>query len=118
MNKKSIKILMLLAYCIPYGYLSMEGDFSSGTMLFYGLMIICLGALVTISIKTKNTIVVIIGNILSFISSYIFISQNQTEDWASYFKPFVPFDLLILITVITFVIQLLFIFRSRRKNKI
>ncbi len=31
MNKKLIKFLMLMAYCIPYGYLAMNGDATSGT---------------------------------------------------------------------------------------
>lgn len=115
MNKKAIKVLMLLAYCVPYGYLSMKGDFSSGTMIFYGLMIVCLGILLAIAIRTRNIIILVLGNILSFISSYIFISQNQTNDWGSYFKPFVSFDLLILITVVALVIQALFIFNFNKK---
>lgn len=116
MNEKVIKALMLLAYCIPYGYLSMQGDFNSGTMIFYGFMIVSLGILLRVAIKTKNTIVLVIGNVLSFISSYIFISQNQTGDWASYFKPFSPLDLLILITMVAFLIQQLFIFTARKKR--
>ena len=117
MNRKLIKALMLLAYCIPYGYLSMKGDLNSGTMIFYGLMIVCLAVLLAVVLKTKNTIVLIVGNILSFISSYIFILQNQTEDWAGYFKPFTPFGLLLLITIVALVIQILFIFSSNKKQK-
>jgi len=90
MNKKLIKFLMLMAYCIPYGYLAMNGDATSGTMIFYGFMIIGFGTLCRTAIKTHNTIILIIGNILSFISSYLFTLRNLPEEWGWYFKPFTP----------------------------
>ena len=65
------KALMLLAYCVPYGYLAMKGDASSETMIFYGFMIAGFGILCRAAIRTNNTIVLITGNALSFISSYI-----------------------------------------------
>ena len=50
--KKSwiIKALLLIAYCVPFAFLSVNGDATSGTMLFYGVMIVgfallCWGAL-------------------------------------------------------------------------
>ena len=38
--KKSliIRVLLLIAYCIPFAFLSVNGDATSGTMLFYGVM--------------------------------------------------------------------------------
>lgn len=106
MNKKLIKFLMLMAYCIPYGYLAMKGDATSGTMIFYGFMIIGFGILCRTAIRTHNTIILIIGNILSFISSYLFTLRNLPEEWSWYFKPFTPVGLLVLITIVSFIIQI------------
>lgn len=107
MNKKLIKFLMLMAYCIPYGYLAMNGDATSGTMIFYGFMIAGFGTLCRTAIRTHNTIILIIGNILSFISSYFFILRKlQSEVWSWYFKPFTPVGLLVLITIVSFIIQI------------
>ena len=61
MNKKLIIILMLMAYCIPYGYLAINGDATSGTMIFYGFMIAAFGILCGTAIRTNNTIILIIG---------------------------------------------------------
>ena len=106
MNKKLIKFLMLMAYCIPYGYLAINGDATSGTMIFYGFMIIGFGILCGTAIRTHNTIILIAGNILSFISSYLFTLRNLPEEWGRYFKPFTPVGLLVLITIISFIIQI------------
>ncbi|MBM7614334.1 hypothetical protein [Alkaliphilus hydrothermalis] len=108
MKEWRIKIIMILAYCVPYTYLAMNGDASFGTMIFYGFMIACLGGLCSIAIKTKNATVVIVGNISSFISSYLFTLKYQTEKWEWYFKPFTSFGLLVFITIISLIIQILF----------
>lgn len=117
MNKKLKRVLMLLAYCVPYGYLAMKGDATSGTMIFYGFMIVGFGILCRTAIRTNNTIVLIIGNALSFISSYLFTLKNLPEEWSWYFKPFTPMSLLLLITIISFIIQILIIFRFNKIKK-
>ncbi len=40
--KKSwlIRVLLLIAYCVPFAYLSVKGDVTSGTMLYYAVMIV------------------------------------------------------------------------------
>ncbi len=113
----TVKIIMLLAYCVPYAYLAMYGDATYGTMIFYGFMVVCLGVLCHIAIKTKNRAVLIVGNILSLTSSYFLISKNQDEIWEWYFKPFTPFGLLLLITIIALVVQAAFLLHSKRQRK-
>lgn len=118
MNEKSIKVLMLLVYSVPYVYLAMKGDATSGTMIFYGFMILCFGILCRTVIKTNNPIILIIGNILSFISSYLFTSRNlPSEEWSWYFKPTTPIGLLLIITIVSFIIQILFIFNFNKNKK-
>jgi|SRR5699024_6425737 len=119
MNKKLIKLLMLMAYCIPYVYIAMNGDATSRTMIFYGFMIIAFGILCRTATRTHNTIILIIGNILSFISSYFLILRKlPSEEWSFYFKPFTPIGLLGLITIVSFIIQIvsIIIVKVRKAN--
>lgn len=75
----TIKALLLIACCIHFAFLSVNGDATSGTMLFNELMIagfafLCWGAL-----ETNNVAVLYICNILSFISSYVVAKLHELE---------------------------------------
>ena len=66
MEKKwIIRILLLIAYCVPYAFLSINGDANYGTMMFYGVMVVAFFLLCLVSIKTKNIAVIFIGNIFA-----------------------------------------------------
>ena len=65
-----IRELLLLAYCIPFAFFSVNGDAAFGTILFYGVMIVGFAILYLEALKTNNVAVLYIGNILSFISFY------------------------------------------------
>lgn len=115
-----VRIFLLIGYCTPYAFLAMNGDASSGSMLFYGIMIICLALLSWIATKTKNVMILIIGNILSYLSSYLFMLQNQTEKWGWYFKPLTADMLLLTISIIAFLLQCVFVYAyndRQRKSK-
>ena len=119
MKNWSKRILLLIGYSFPYAFLAMNGDATSGTMLFYGVMIVCFASLCVFSIKTQNIRALVIGNILSYISSYLFMLQNQTEKWEWYFKPFTGNMLLKIISIVAFIIQLLavvYYFQVNRKK--
>lgn len=94
----------------------MYGDATYDTMLLYVLMIVALSVLCFSIIKSKEFTVVIFGNILSFITSYICIQQFYTDKWDWYFKPFTANGLLIVISVIAVLIQLLFVYTCYRKQ--
>lgn len=111
-----IRLIILIIYSVPYAYMAMNGDATSGTMLFYGIMFLFLGLLCFFSIKTNNFYVIIIGNILSYFSSYIFIIKNQTDKWDWYFKPFTSNTLLIIISAAVFLIQLAFLLHFYKKR--
>ena len=83
-----IRILLLIGYCVPYAFLSINGDATSRTMLFYGVMVVAFALLCCASIKTNNMAIVFIGNVLSFVSSYIVATFGDLEAMAWYFKPF------------------------------
>lgn len=106
MNKKRVRRLMLLFYCIPFVFLAMYGDALSGSMMFYGVMLAGFSLLCGIAFMTNNTNVLITGNLFSFFSSAIFtLIYLPGSEWNWYFKPLTPILLLILITAILFSIQ-------------
>lgn len=117
MNKWLIRGLLLIGYCIPFAFLSMYGDATYDTMLLYALMIVALSVLCSSIIKLKQFIVVIFGNILSFITSYICVQQFYSDKWGWYFKPFTANGLLIAISVIAVLVQLFFVYSSYKKQR-
>ena len=116
MRKNIIKTVLLLCYLIPFVFLAMNEDATTGTLWFYLIMIIGFSALCFGCIKTKNWCIVVVGNILSFVSSCIFAWNFQTPKWEYYFKPFLPNQLIIFETVIVFLIQIAFVIHYARKS--
>lgn len=116
MYKKIFRRLMLLFYCIPFAFLAMYGDAMSGSMMFLGVMLAGFGLLCSVAVITNNANVLIIGNLLSFLSSTFFTLIYLPVEWSWYFKPLTPMLLLILITTILFSIQY-FIIRLFSKHK-
>lgn len=117
MNKKILKSLLLLGYLIPFVFLAMNEDATSGSLWFYLIMLLGFSVLCFASIKTENLWIVVVGNILSFVSSCIFAWLFQTEKWEYYFKPFLPNQLIIFETMFAFFVQIAFVVHHRRKKK-
>jgi len=111
-----IKVLLTLGYSIPFVFLAMNEDATTGTLWFYLIMIIAFSVLCFASIKSKNPWIVVVGNILSFASSCIFAWNFQTPKWEYYFKPFLPNQLIIFESVIAFLIQIIFVIHNARKT--
>ena len=106
MEKKwIIRILLLIAYCVPYAFLSINGDANYGTMMFYGVMVVAFFLLCLVSIKTNNIANIFIGNILSFVSSSISLMFGDLEAMSWYFKPFTVQSLLMVISIVVMIIQ-------------
>ena len=112
-----VRILLLIGYCVPYAFLSINGDATSGTMLFYGVMVVVFALLCWGSIKTNNMAIVFIGNVLSFVSSYIVAALGDLEAMAWYFKPFTAQLLLIAISIAATVIQVIVAVVCKVKTK-
>ncbi len=109
--KKSlmIRIALLIAYCTPFAFLSVNGDATSGTMIFYGVMIISFAMLCCGIIKTNNILILYVGNALSFISSYLTAKFSGLEPMGHYFKPFTAHSLIVVISIIAIVIQMIIV---------
>lgn len=100
-----IRVLLLLAYCIPFAFLSVNGDATFGTILFYGVMIVGFAILCFEALKTNNVAVLYIGNILSFISSYKAAELYGLEPMVQYFKPLTSYSLIVALSIVAIVCQ-------------
>lgn len=117
MKRLIIRISLISGYCIPFVFLAMNEDAVTGTLWFYLVMILGFGALCYSCVKTKNTIIVVLGNLVSFASSCIFAWFFQTEKWEYYFKPFLPNQLIVFETVIAFAIQIIVVLCLVKRNR-
>lgn len=110
-RKLIVTILIVCLYCFPFVYFSMYQDFTNGSMLGYVIMVIGTSILAFFSKFFSNTIPLIIGNILSIIISYYFLYKMEVEfdvSWhRGYFKPFTPYQLLLLVSFLNVIPQFL-----------
>ena len=111
-----IRILLLIAYCVPFAFLSVNGDATSGTLLFYGVMIVGFVLLCWGAIKTSNVPILYIGNVISFASSYGIAKLSGLEPMGHYFKPFTSYGLIIAISVVAIIIQTVIVLICAREK--
>lgn len=117
--KKSwiIRIFLLIAYCVPFAFLSVNGDAASRTMLFYGVMITGFAFLCWVALKTSNVAVLYIGNVLIFISSYAVAKFSGLEPMGHYFKPFTSHSLIAAISVVVLIVHTIIVLIYKAKKK-
>ena len=111
-----IRALLLIAYCVPFAFLAVNGDAASGTMLFYGIMIAGFSLLCWGALKTNNVAVLYIGNALSFASSYMAAKLSGLEPMGHYFKPFTSYSLIAAISVVAVIVHTIVVLIYRGKN--
>jgi len=113
----TIRALLLIVYCVPFAFLSVNGDATSGTMLFYGVMIAGFALLCWGALKTNNVAVLYIGNGLSFLSSYTAGKLSGLEPMGHYFKPFTSHSLIVVISVVVLIVHtiIVLVFRTTKK---
>ena len=113
----TIRALLLIVYCVPFAFLSVNGDATSGTMLFYGVMIAGFALLCWGALKTNNVAVLYIGNGLSFLSSYTAGKLSSLEPMGHYFKPFTSHSLIVVISVVVLIVHtiIVLVFRTTKK---
>ena len=112
-----IRALLLIAYCVPFAFLSVNGDATSGTMLVYGVMIAGFALLCWGALKTNNFAVLYIGNVLSFASSYAVAKLTGLEPMGRYFKPFTSYGLIIAISVVAIIVHTIIVLIYKAKKK-
>ena len=107
----------MIAYCVPFAFLSVNGDATSGTMLFYGVMIAGFALLCWSALRTNNVAILYIGNILSFASSYAVAKLSGLEPMGHYFKPFTSHSLIVAISVVVLIVHTIIVLIYRTKKK-
>ena len=104
-NQWLIRILLLIAYGVPFSFLCVYGDASSGTMIYYGVMIAGVALLCWGALKTQNVPVLYVGNALSLASSYAVAKLSHLDPMGYYFKPFTAYSLMVIISVAAAIVQ-------------
>ena len=112
-----MRALLLIAYCVPFAFLAVNGDAASGTMLFYGVMIAGFSLLCWGALKTNNVAVLYIGNALSFASSYMAAKLSGLEPMGHYFKPFTSYSLIAAISVVAVIVHTIVVLIYRGKKR-
>ncbi len=105
MNKWMMRGLQLLGYWVPFSFLAIYGDAEFHSMWLYLLMISGFGALCVWVARTKQYGMIVLGNIVSGLSSYLCVGLFAPERWGWYFKPLTAEMLVIVLTVVAFVVQ-------------
>lgn len=113
----SIRALLLIAYCVPFAFLAVNGDVASGTMLFYGVMIAGFALLCWGALKTNDVAVLYIGNALSFASSYMAAKLSGLEPMGHYFKPFTSYSLIAAISVVVVIVHTIVVLIYRGEKR-
>ena len=118
MRKMAIGILIVCLYCFPFVYFSMHQDFINHSMIGYLIMIVGTTLLAFFGKLFSNSIFFIIGNIISLIVSFYFISDmTSNEQWSVYFKPLTPYQLLIFVSILNLIPQLFAMKFAKKKIK-
>ena len=81
------RVLLLLLYSVPYVFLAIYGDAQWRSLWLYLPMIVGFTVLAIIAHVTKNEVIVIVGNVLSVISSYTALAVSGIGAMSWYFKP-------------------------------
>lgn len=119
MRKIIIGVLIVCLYCFPFVYFSMHQDFANRSMLGYLIMIVVSSLLAFLGKIYSHSTFLFIGNILSVLISFYFISaMTENERWGGYFKPLTPYQFLIIVSVLNFIPQFFaMLFAKRYKHK-
>ena len=108
---------MLITYCVPFSFLCVYGDASSGTMMYYGIMIAGFALLCWGVLKTHNVPVLYIGNTLSLASSYAVAKLTGLDPMGYYFKPFTAYSLMVTISVVALLAQIVIVVSHVRRKR-
>lgn len=112
-----IRVFLLIAYCVPFAFLSVNGDATSGTISFYGVMIAGFALLGFGALKTNNVAVLYIGNVLSFVSSCAAAELSGLEPMGHYFKPFTSHSLIVAISVAVLIVHTIIVLIYAAKKR-
>ncbi|MDU9693924.1 hypothetical protein O0Q50_22345 [Priestia aryabhattai] len=113
-----IKLCIIGLYSIPFAYLSLQKDYVSDSKVYYIIMFFVIVSLSYFCGLIRGDLPLILGNILSFSISYFYNSLAMIDKKrAGFFTPVNSVEQLLLITVISLVLQLIFYNLARKFAK-
>lgn len=115
MSRGLRQALLLLGWCIPYGFLGMYGDITFRTVLLYGLAALVPALLCACAAQLDSRWLPVAGTLLSHAAS-AFLLHGQAGRWNWYFKPFTPSGMLRLLSAAMMLVQLAVWTRVRKKR--
>lgn len=111
MKKTTMRTLLLIVYWIPFAFIGMYGDAVYDTVWAYAFMVAELAVLCWVCMKYQCPEVIVLGNLITTISSYFCLQQvletDQIALWDTYFKPLTPVQMLLVMTAVAALVQLL-----------
>lgn len=121
MKGKWTNRMTVLAVCaVPYVFLGMYGDAVYGSTLGYLPMLAWMGWESRMAVRPRSLFTLLGGNLLSFLSSFLFMSLFQTPRWGWYFKLLTAFGFLVAASLLILLAQgfLIYLFQARNPNTI
>jgi len=115
-KKWTVPVFLLLIYAFPFTFLAMYGDHAFGTVSFYFPLCVGLSVLCYLSIRRGQGWLMLLGNLVSFLSSREFLLRYQGEGWDVFFQPFTPMGFLTTVSVIALAAQVVWLCFDRKKQ--
>ena len=112
MKKKDA--VLLVAYCVPWIFLMLYGDWAYGIAWQYGLilLIMVLGA----GVPVENGRIPVLGNLLSLGCSLLMVRMAGFDQLNHYFKPFTAYGWVAVLSGLSGILQMM-VWKKRHKDR-
>ncbi|MQR86490.1 hypothetical protein GFV16_11255 [Bacillus megaterium] len=116
--KRILPFIIFTIYCIPYVYLSIRKDFEDDSKINYIIMAMVTVVLSYLSGLIRADLSLILGNIVSFSTSYFYNALRLPDPkWEKYFSPVTSVEQIVLISLAALVLQMIVYTLARKRAK-
>ncbi|MEN3152986.1 hypothetical protein [Priestia aryabhattai] len=116
--RRILPFIIFTIYCIPYVYLSIRKDFEDDSKINYIIMAMVTVVLSYLSGLIRADLSIILGNIVSFSTSYFYNALRLPDPkWEKYFSPVTSVEQIVLISLAALVLQMIVYTVARKRAK-
>ena len=116
--RRILPFMIFTIYCIPYVYLSIRKDFEDDSKINYIIMAMVTVVLSYLSGLIRTDLSLILGNIVSFSTSYFYNALRLPDPkWEKYFSPVTSVEQIVLISLAALVLQMIVYTVARKRAK-
>ncbi len=116
--RRILPFIIFTIYCIPYVYLSIRKDFEDDSKINYIIMAMVTVVLSYLSGLIRADLSLILGNIVSFSTSYFYNALRLPDPkWEKYFSPVTSVEQIVLISLAALVLQMIVYTVARKRAK-